>query len=226
MKKFLIIATALLAGTAVAQTAPVAQPAPAVPPASPAPAAHPMRDKVMTRAEAVQMVRQHFGEVDSNRDGTATAAEIDAARTKRFEDFKGFDGGHAMVMGDPNVAFDRLDANKDGSISRDEFTKAREQRVERRIVKREERKSSPKASRDVRRHVMRMHGPGGFGGGMIAMADTNKDGQVTQAEAEAMALQHFDQMDTNRDGQVTPEERRAGRQMMFKRTFEEKKSGS
>ena len=28
------------------------------------------------------------------------------------------------------------------------------------------------------------------------MADTNKDGQVTQAEAEAMALQHFDQMDT------------------------------
>ena len=73
---------------------------------------------------------------------------------------------------------------------------------------------------------MRTHGPGGFGGGMIAMADTNKDGQVTQAEAEAMALQHFDQMDTNRDGQVTPEERRAGRQMMFKRSFEEKKSGS
>jgi Ca2+-binding EF-hand superfamily protein len=127
-------------------------------------------------------------------------------------------------MGDPNAAFDRLDANKDGSISRDEFTKAREQRVERRIVKREERKSSPKESRDVRRH-MRMHGPGGFGGGMIKMADTNKDGQITQAEAEALALQHFDQMDTNRDGQVTPEERRAGRQMMFKQKSDQK-SGS
>jgi hypothetical protein len=223
MKNFLIIATGLLAGTAVAQTPPVAQPAPA---ASPAPMAHPMRDKVMTRTEAVQMVRQHFGEVDSNRDGTATAAEIEAARTKRFEDFKAFDGGHAMVMGDPNAAFDHLDANKDGSISRDEFTKAHEQRVERRTVKREERRGTPKESRDVRRHVMRAHGAGGFGGRMIAMADTNKDGQVTQAEAEALALQHFDQMDTNRDGQVTPEERRAGRQLMKKQSMQEKKSGS
>jgi hypothetical protein len=61
---------------------------------------------------------------------------------------------------------------------------------------------------------------------MIVMADTNKDGQITQSEAEALALQHFDQMDSNKDGQVTPEERRAARPMMFKRQFEEKKSGS
>ena len=52
---------------------------------------------------------------------------------------------------------------------------------------------------------------------MIVMADTNRDGQITLAEAEALALQHFDQMDTNQDGQVTPEERRAGRPMMIKR---------
>ena len=172
------------------------------------------------------MVREHFGEMDSNKDGTVTTAEIDAARAKRFEDFKAFDGGHAMVMGDPNAAFDRLDANKDGSISRDEFTKVHEQRAERRIEKRAEGKNSPKESRDVRRHVTRMHGPGGFGGGMIAMADTNKDGQITQAEAEALALQHFDQMDTNRDGQVTPEERRAGRKIMIQQRRDERKSGS
>ncbi len=226
MKKYLVVAAALLAGTAVAQTAPVAQPAPAVPPAAPVPMAQPKHYKVTTRAEVVQKVREHFGEVDSNKDGTVTTAELDAARTKQFEDFKAFDGGHAMVMGDPNTAFDRLDANKDGSISRDEFTKAREQRVERRIVKHEQRQSSPKEGKDVRRHVMRMNGPWGFGGRMIEMADTNKDGQVTQAEAEALALQHFDQMDTNKDGQVTPEERRAGRQIMFKRSFDEKKNGS
>lgn len=226
MKKFLMVATALLAGAAVAQTAPVAQTSPAVPPAAPTPKANPMRDRVTTRDEAVQMVRQHFGEMDTNKDGTVTTAEIDAARTKRFEDFKAFDGGHSMVMGDPNAAFDRLDANKDGSISRDEFTKAREQRVERRIEKRAERKNSPKESKDVRRHVMRMHGPGGFGGNMLAMADTNKDGQITQAEAEALALRHFDEMDANRDGQVTPEERRAGRQIMIQQRREEKKSGS
>lgn len=226
MKKFLIVAAALLAGTAVAQTPQVAQPAPAVPPAAPSPMVHPMRDKVTTRAEVVQMVREHFGEMDSNKDGTVTTAEIEAAHADRMKDFKAFDGGHAMVMGDPDAAFDRLDVNKDGSISRDEFAKAHEQRIERRIVKREEGKTSPKESRDVRRHVMRMHGPGGFGGHMIKMADTNKDGQITQAEAEALALQHFDQMDTNKDGQVTREERRAGRTMMFKQRSEGKKSGS
>ena len=212
MKKYLMAAAALMTGAAVAQTAPVAQPAPAVPTAAPAPTAHPVRDKVTTRDEAVQMVRRHFG-------------EMDAARGKRFEDFKAFDGGNTMVMGDPNAAFDRLDTNKDSYISRDEFTKAREQRVERRIEKRAERKSSPKEGKEVRRH-MRMNGPGGFGGGMLAMADTNKDGQVTQAEAEALALQHFDKMDANRDGQITPEERRAGRQILIQQRREEKKSGS
>ena len=61
---------------------------------------------------------------------------------------------------------------------------------------------------------MRIHRMGGFGGRMIVMADTNSDGQITLAEAETLALQHFDQMDTNKDGQVTPEERRAGRPMI------------
>lgn len=226
MTKFLMVATALLAGTAIAQTAPVSQPAPAVQQTVPAPTAHPMRNKVTTRDEAVQMVRQHFGEMDSNKDGTITSTEIEAARTKRFEDFKSFDGGHAMVMGDPNAAFDRLDVNKDSYISRDEFTKGHEQRVERRIEKRAERKNSPREGKEVRRHVMRMHGPGGFGGRMMEMADTNKDGQITQAEAEGLALQHFDQMDTNRDGQVTPEERRAGRKIIMQHRREDRKSGS
>ena len=58
------------------------------------------------------------------------------------------------------------------------------------------------------------------------MADTNKDGRITLAEAESMALQHFDQMDTNRDGQVTPDERRAGRKVMIEQRRENKKSGS
>ncbi|MCL6698923.1 calcium-binding protein [Sphingomonas sp. NSE70-1] len=223
MKKFVMVATALLAGTAFAQTAPVAQPAPAVTPTPTTPMTQPMRDRVTTRAEAVQMAREHFGEMDSNKDGTVTTAEIDASRAKRFEDFKARDGGHAMAMGDPNAAFDRLDANKDSYISREEFTKAREERVERREIRREERKNSPKDGKEVRRHVMKMHGPGG---GMLAMADTNKDGQVTQAEAEALALQHFDRMDSNKDGQITPEERRAGRQIIIQQRREEKKSGS
>lgn len=227
MTKYLIIATALLAGTAVAQTAPVTQPAPAVPPAPSTPMAHPMRDKVMTRAEVVQKVREHFDQMDTNKDGAVTTAEIDQSRDKMFRDFKAFDGGHVITMGDPNAAFDRLDANKDGSISRDEFAKAREERIERRVERRDQLKDTPKEGKEVRRHVMRMHGPGGFGGSrMIVMADTDKDGRITQAEAEALALQHFDQMDSNKDGQVTREERRASRPLLIKRTMEDKKSGS
>lgn len=227
MKKFLIIATALLAGAAVAQTAPVGQPAPAVPPAPPAPMALPMHDKVMTRAEVVQMVREHFGQMDSDKDGVIAIEDIKA----RHKSMAGMEGGgpHAMMRdhgGDPNAAFDRLDANKDGSISREEFAKAHEQRIERRIEIREQRQEGKEGAKDGKqaRHAMRM---GGFGGGrMIVMADTDKDGKITLAEAEALALKHFDQMDTNKDGVVTPEERRAGKPMIIKRTIEEKKTNS
>jgi hypothetical protein len=62
------------------------------------------------------------------------------------------------------------------------------------------------------------------GGRMIVMADTNHDGKITLPEAEALALQHFDQMDANHDGQVTPDERRAGRPMIIKKMIEQKKT--
>ena len=229
MKNYLMAATALLAGTAVAQTTPVAQPGPASSATAPAPMAHPMRDKDMTRAEALQMVRDHFGQMDANKDGSITTAEIDeihASRTKDFDKYK--DRGRAMTMGDASAAFDRLDTDKNGSISREEFGKAHEDRVERRVVVREERQKAREGAKDGKeaRQAMRMHRMGGMGSRMIVMADSNKDGRITLAEAETMALQHFDQMDTNKDGQVTREERRAGRQLMFKRSFEEKKSGS
>jgi hypothetical protein len=54
----------------------------------------------------------------------------------------------------------------------------------------------------------------GFGGHLFEMADTNKDGRVSLAEAQALALQHFDQADVNHDGQLTPDERRQARQLM------------
>lgn len=229
MKKLIIAATMLMAGTALAQT----------PPAPPAPVAPPAHDRVTTRAEAVEKVREHFGKLDNNKDGSVTKEEVMQGRGKMAEHIKQFrierrDGKepHVMMLDgpirDPNAAFDRLDGNKDGSISREEFATGREKRIERRIVRREklkERAASPKDGKEVRKHVMRMHGRGPFGAHIIVMADTDKDGKITQAEAEALALQHFDRMDVNKDGQVTPEERRAGRPMII-RHIEEKKSGS
>lgn len=227
MKKSLIAAAALLAGTAVlAQTPP---PAPATPPAPPAPMAHPMQDRVMTRDETVKMVREHFGKMDADRNGAITTAEIEQMRTNMAGAMKAHRLEHRLdrPARDPNAAFDRLDSDKNGSISREEFTKAREERIERRVERIEKiKEGAPKDGNGIRRFVMRHHRAGGFGGRMIVMADTNKDGQITLAEAEAMALQHFEQMDANKDGQVTREERRAGRQFIIKQMRDDKKSGS
>ena len=208
MKNYLLAATAtvLAGGVALAQAAPPARP---------------MADGAMTRDEVVGMVRDHFSRFDSDKDGAITTQEIGALHEQHMA-MRAEKGGEPHVMmhegpiGDPNAAFDRLDTNKDGAISRDEFAKGREQRIEKRIVMREKVKDARKAGKlgEMRMHRM---GGGGVGGmRMIVMADGDKDGRITLAEAEAMALQHFDEMDSNHDGKVTREERGPGRRMIIK----------
>jgi hypothetical protein len=53
-----------------------------------------------------------------------------------------------------------------------------------------------------------------FGGRLFDMADSNKDGRVSLAEAQAVALAHFDKADLNHDGKITPEEREQAHQLM------------
>jgi len=209
MKTILIAATAALAGTAaLAQTA--------TPPAP----VRPMADGVMTRAEVVEKVRNHFSRFDSDKDGSITTADIGARHERRMaaRTERGVEPHakiHERPMRDPNAAFDRLDTNKDGAISREEFASGREQRVEKRMAMREKVRGERKAGKIG---AMRGHRMGGGMGGMrmIVMADGDKDGRITLAEAEAMALKHFDEMDSNHDGRVTREERGPGRRMIIK----------
>ena len=211
MRKLLI--TGLLAAVAVpvlAQTAaPVAPPAPPAPIAPVAPIARfaPMADKVVTRAEVDAKVRQHFAKLDANRDGFVTTAEIDAGKAAMNDRWQNAGIGHAMNVkrGDPNVAFDRIDTDKNGAISRDEFAKGREVRIEKQVMRNQD-GGAPGAMH------MKMQGMGGIRSVMMfKMADTNNDGRVTLPEATAGALKHFDMIDVNRDGRVTREERRLGR---------------
>ena len=227
MKKLLVATAALLAGTAaLAQTAPA-------PPAPATPMAHPMHDRVMTRGEVVTMVRDHFGRLDTDKNGSITTQEAmsvhqrmgDHMKMRRFDHGEGGERVMKHERRDPKEAFDRLDANKDGAISREEFAKGHEMRIEKRVEIRDKVRKARKDGKLGERREFRMHHGGMMGGRMIVMADSNHDGQITLAEAEAMALQHFDQMDANHDGQVTPEERRAGRNFMIKRV-EDKKSAS
>ena len=64
---------------------------------------------------------------------------------------------------DPKAAFDRLDANKDGSISRDEYTKGQQERFEKRIEIREQRKEALKDAKPGEKQAFRMHGIWGAG---------------------------------------------------------------
>ena len=205
MRKFLV------AGALAALAVPLlAQPtAPMAPPIGPPTLARPMADRILTRAEVDAKVRAHFARLDTNRDGVLTTDEMAARHGARMAHRLG-EGGK---MRDPNAAFDRLDANRDGAISRDEFARGRQLRVERIVIKRDgDAPGQPGAMRGMRGHGKMPRGM--MGGGMLKLADANKDGRITLQEATSGALRHFDMVDTNRDGRITPEERRAGRVMM------------
>lgn len=235
MNKLLIGAavTALVGAMApaVAQTAPppgVAQGTTTVI-RTPAPGAAPrvrvITNREMTRADVVNHVGKMFAKLDTNRDGYVTREEANSARDKMMGgmhagmmrgDIEKRLAERGIHMGDRGAMFDRLDTNKDGSISRQEFTTAHPQmRQERVIVMREGAgPRGPGAPGKMRMHRM---GGAGFGGHMFEVADTNKDGRVSLAEAQSAALAHFDRADTNRDGRITPDERRNMRVMRIER---------
>lgn len=155
-------------------------------------AAPPMERKApqpVTRSEVQQRVAERFAKWDTNGDGKVTQAEFDAARAARRTEWR-------------DKRFAKLDTDRNGEISKTEFETAQ----------------GPDG-RGPREGGRRFAHRGGMGGGMMGRGglmalDTNKDGAVTLAEAQARALARFDQADTNKDGVVTPEERRAAWQAM------------
>jgi hypothetical protein len=171
-----------------------------------------MSDRTMTRDQVVTHVRDIFARLDTNKDGYLTRPEIEAMHGKMMAmhgDVTKKLGEHGVFVGDRGATFDRLDTNHDGTITRQEFTTAQPQiRQERVIVMRDGVPGTPgtPGAPGMRMHTRGM-GMGGFGGRMFEMADSNRDGRVSLAEAQAAALAHFDKADVNRDGRITPDER-------------------
>jgi Ca2+-binding EF-hand superfamily protein len=217
MHKFVMLG--LLAAAASPLVAQVAPPAPIVRMA-------PTMNQTITRADVQARVQAHFAKRDGNRDGVLTADELkmggkEHVMVMRHGGGMDHDMGPAQAMRDPNAAFDRLDTNPDGAISRDEFARGRQVRIERRVIV--DKDGKPGADhKDMERGKMgairgmhrRMGGMIG-GGALFQLADANHDGRVTLAEATSGALRHFDMMDTNRDGRLTPDERAAGHVRMM-----------
>jgi hypothetical protein len=154
--------TALLAAAAapvLAQTAPAAQPAQAPQPVS--------------RTVFMQRIDSAFVTVDANKDGFTDRAEMEAAQTRALTQRK------AQVLRDREAAFRHLDANKDGSLTLQEF-------------------NGPTAAQPL---------PKANATPALTRFDTNKDGKVSLAENRAPALAEFDRADANKDGILSVEER-------------------
>jgi hypothetical protein len=101
--------------------------------------------------------------------------------------------------------FERIDADKDGNISRAEWDQHGAERAAKRAEAGEGRKG--------KRHAMLGHRGkrGGHHAMMMGKADTDGDKAISQAEFQAAALARFGAADANQDGQVTAEERQAVR---------------
>ena len=135
----------------------------------------------MSRADFVERRVSRLTAADTNRDGTVTVEERRAARQAQ----------HAARAA---ARFDRLDADKNGALSREEFS-ARPQRGE-------------------RGDRARMNRGGRHGGHMARGAAMGERGPVEIAEARTKAEEAFARLDANRDGVVTADERRAGMERM------------
>jgi hypothetical protein len=131
-----------------------------------------------TRAEVEARVKEHFAQIDANKDGVITREEADAFRTAK----------HAEMH---DKMFTALDTDKNGQLSRQEFDT------------RPERKDGDRPMGRMHHRGMGMHGDlftkaDANGDGKVTLgeatgralemfdrADTNKDGTVTPEERRA-----------------------------------------
>ncbi len=127
--------------------------------------------------------------------------------------------------------FAKMDANRDGSVTREEIDATRAARraemQDRRFgmmdankdgsISRAEFDSAASARGERRAERGGKRGKRGGRGGpeaMLARADTNADGRLTLAEMLSRPMARFETSDTNRDGTLTPDERKAARDKM------------
>ena len=132
----------------------------------------------ISQADFVQRRVERLRAADLNGDGSVMADEMRTARQAA--------GTQRRI-----ALFDRLDADKDGQISRAEF-EARPERGQR--ARGGERAGRP-------HHARRMGG------------DRRAEGRfpIMIADAERKAVEAFSRLDANSDGVITPDERQAAR---------------
>lgn len=153
-------------------------------------------DGPTTRAAIEARVEARFARADANHDGFVTEEEVRLGAEQRRANRQHRRGERRAQL------FERLDADRDGSISREEF--------EARPALR-----GGGEGRGRRLGHRRDRGGGmmaGFGVRAFERLDLDRDGRVALAEAERAALERFDRVDSDRNGTVSVEERQAARE--------------
>jgi len=203
----------------------------AAPPAKPAPSAHKMMQQAELRTDVKANVAKMFARVDANHDGFITDAEMQAVGAQRQAKLAERAKERAAKF-DPAAMFARLDANKDGKITQAEADAARNARAAAKgktapthaggglFARLDTNKDGVVTKAEFDATATQMHTRieqaglhrGNRAERMFDAADLNKDGKVSAAEMQQVALQRFDQADVNHDGKLTPDERKQTRQ--------------
>jgi Ca2+-binding EF-hand superfamily protein len=153
------------------------------------------KDGKVSLAELSASREAWLTKVDTNKDGVATQAEIDAA-------FQATRAEHVQKR------FEREDANKDGRLTREE-TRMPSARFERADANKDGALTLAELTAANKNAGAEGHaGRAGKG----ARFDQNGDGKVVREELRAAAAAQFARLDTNKDGSLTSDEfRMAGR---------------
>ncbi len=151
-------------------------------------------DGSLSKLEVTAMANTHFTKMDVNADGQINAVDREAKHKAKFGE---------------------IDTDKNGSISETEFTAAHAARMAERGERGE---GKMRGHHEGRGH--HGEGKGHRGGGgmkMLKMADANGDKTITKAEMTAAVDAHFAKANTNKDGQISSAEHDAMRSAMRER---------
>jgi Ca2+-binding EF-hand superfamily protein len=166
----------------------------------------------LTGSEHDARTRERFARLDRNSDGVIDAAELEAAFTERAGRM-----GRGGQMGGGERAqrmLRRFDENKDGKVTREEFTNAARKMFAEVDLTNDGRIDDNDLPPMMRGRNALSEGGMGFGRGgggpmgggrmmgLLRQADANKDGVVTLDEATAEAGRMFARLDRNKDNVV------------------------
>jgi Ca2+-binding EF-hand superfamily protein len=163
------------------------------------------KDGYLDRKEVPRFLRDHFDQLDLNKDGKLSRGEMEKGavylqKRRRPSDFiyiliemSDCDEDCAAEIQEVYNALRKLDKNKDGKIDPAELKAARERLLGERID------------------------------GIIKDLDTNGDGKISRKEAKGLIRKNFDELDANHDGYVDREElMNAAREKRDKRATDRK----